>query len=60
VERADACGGGFFVDTCVDLARDDNFHAIQGGLLALSADDHFKVHINALVPVAIERLGYGK
>jgi CLIP-associating protein 1/2 len=53
------------VDTCMDLARDGNFHIAQGGLQALSAaavlvGDHFKIHLNALVPAAVERLGDGK
>uniref|UniRef100_A0A3B6U5I4 TOG domain-containing protein n=1 Tax=Triticum aestivum TaxID=4565 RepID=A0A3B6U5I4_WHEAT len=53
------------VDTCVDLTRDANFRVAQGGLQALSAaavlaGDHFKIHLNALVPAAVERLGDGK
>jgi CLIP-associating protein 1/2 len=44
----------------VDLTGDDNFYAVQGGLHALFTDDHFKVHLNALVPVVVERLGNGK
>jgi hypothetical protein len=47
------------IDTCVNLTGDDNFHAVQGGLHALSVGDHFKIHINVLVPVAVERLGDG-
>jgi CLIP-associating protein 1/2 len=53
------------VDTCVDLTRDANFRIAQGGLQALSAaavvaGDHFKIHLNGLVPAAVERLGDGK
>ncbi|VAI47209.1 unnamed protein product [Triticum turgidum subsp. durum] len=53
------------VDTCMDLTRDANFRVAQGGLHALSAaavlaGDHFKIHLNALVPAAVERLGDGK
>ncbi|KAK3154631.1 hypothetical protein QOZ80_2BG0193110 [Eleusine coracana subsp. coracana] len=53
------------VDTCVDLTGDGNFRVAQGGLQALSAaavlaGDHFEVHLNALVPMAVERLGDGK
>ncbi|TVU29212.1 hypothetical protein EJB05_20770 [Eragrostis curvula] len=53
------------VDTCMDLTGDGNFRVAQGGLQALSAaavlaGDHFKVHLNELVPAAVERLGDGK
>lgn len=53
------------VDTCMDLVSDGNFRIAQGGLQALSAaavlaGDHFKIHLNALVPAAVERLGDGK
>ncbi|RCV34450.1 hypothetical protein SETIT_7G160500v2 [Setaria italica] len=53
------------VDTCMDLTRDANFRIAQGGLQALSAaavvaGEHFKIHLNALVPAAVERLGDGK
>ncbi|XP_062185862.1 CLIP-associated protein-like isoform X1 [Phragmites australis] len=53
------------VDTCLDLTRDANFRVAQGGLQALSAaavvaGEHFKIHLNALVPAAVERLGDGK
>ncbi|KAJ1279986.1 hypothetical protein BS78_04G197600 [Paspalum vaginatum] len=53
------------VDTCMDLCTDANFRVVQGGLQALSAaavlaGDHFKIHLNALVPAAVERLGDGK
>ncbi|AQK44687.1 CLIP-associated protein [Zea mays] len=49
----------------MDLTRDANFRIAQGGLQALSAaavvaGDHFKIHLNALVPAAVERLGDGK
>ncbi|GJN27096.1 hypothetical protein PR202_gb15085 [Eleusine coracana subsp. coracana] len=53
------------VDTCMDLTRDANFRVAQGGLQALSAaavvaGEHFKIHLNGLVPAAVERLGDGK
>lgn len=53
------------VDTCMDLTRDANFRIAQGGLQALSAaavvaGEHFKIHLNGLVPAAVERLGDGK
>ncbi|KAM0904238.1 hypothetical protein ACQ4PT_018122 [Festuca glaucescens] len=53
------------VDTCIDLTRDANFRVAQGGLQALAAaavlaGDHFKIHLNALVPAAVERMGDGK
>ncbi|KAL6652423.1 hypothetical protein ACP70R_011348 [Stipagrostis hirtigluma subsp. patula] len=53
------------VDTCMDLIRDANFRVAQGGLQALSAaavvaGEHFKIHLNGLVPAAVERLGDGK
>uniref|UniRef100_A0A0E0NHT7 TOG domain-containing protein n=2 Tax=Oryza rufipogon TaxID=4529 RepID=A0A0E0NHT7_ORYRU len=53
------------VDACMDLTKDGNFRVAQGGLQALSAaavlaGDHFKIHLNALVPAAVERLGDGK
>ncbi|CAM0903887.1 unnamed protein product [Alopecurus aequalis] len=53
------------VDTCIDLTRDANFRVAQGGLQALAAaavlaGEHFKIHLNALVPAAVERLGDGK
>jgi hypothetical protein len=53
------------VDTCMDLTKDANFRVAQGGLHALSAaavlaGEHFKMHLNALVPAAVERLGDGK
>ena len=53
------------VDTCVDLTRDANFRVAQGGLQALAAvavlaGVHFKIHLNALVPAAVECLGDGK
>ncbi|CAN6279203.1 unnamed protein product [Urochloa humidicola] len=53
------------VDTCMDLTGDGNFRIAQGGLQALSAaavlaGDHFKIHLNELVPAAVERLGDGK
>ena len=53
------------VDTCMDLTKDANFRVAQGGLHALSAaavlaGEHFKMHLNALVPAAVERLGDSK
>lgn len=53
------------VDHCMDLTRDANFRIAQGGLQALSvvavvAGDHFKIHLNSLVPAAVERLGDSK
>ncbi|CAN6273486.1 unnamed protein product [Urochloa humidicola] len=53
------------VGTCMGLTGDGNFRIAQGGLQALSAaavlaGDHFKIHLNALVPAAVERLGDGK
>ena len=53
------------VDTCVDLTRDANFRVAQGGLQALTAvavlaGVHFKIHLNALVPAAVECLRDGK
>jgi len=53
------------VDTCLDLLKDNNFRVSQGGLQALAsaavlAGDHLKIHFNALVPAAVERLGDGK
>ncbi|CAM0945231.1 unnamed protein product [Alopecurus aequalis] len=49
----------------MDLTKDANFRVAQGGLHALSAaavlaGEHFKMHLNALVPAAVERLGDGK
>ncbi|KAJ8435283.1 hypothetical protein Cgig2_030038 [Carnegiea gigantea] len=54
------------VDTCLDLLKDNsNFRVSQGGLQALAsaavlAGDHLKIHFNALVPAAVERLGDAK
>jgi CLIP-associating protein 1/2 len=46
-------------------ALNANICISQGGLQALSAaaivsGNHFKIHLNALVPAAVERLGDGK
>ncbi|KAL7583275.1 CLIP-associated protein isoform X1 [Lactuca sativa] len=53
------------VDCCVDLLKDNNFRVSQGGLQALDSaavlsGDHFKLHLNTLVPATVERLGDGK
>lgn len=53
------------VDCCMDLLKDNNFRVSQGGLQALSsaavlAGEHLKLHLNALVPAVVERLGDGK
>lgn len=53
------------VDCCLDLLRDNNFRVSQGALQALASaavlsGEHLKLHFNALVPAAVERLGDGK
>uniref|UniRef100_A0A1D1ZFN9 CLIP-associating protein 1-B n=1 Tax=Anthurium amnicola TaxID=1678845 RepID=A0A1D1ZFN9_9ARAE len=53
------------VDCCLDLLKDNNFRVSQGALQALSSaavlsGEHLKLHFNALVPAAVERLGDGK
>ena len=53
------------VDTCIDLLKDNNFRVSQGALQALASaavlsGDHLKIHFNALVPAAVERLGDAK
>ncbi|XP_057427774.1 CLIP-associated protein-like [Lotus japonicus] len=53
------------VDCCTDLLRDSNFRVSQGALQALAsaavlAGDHFKLHLNAIVPAVVERLGDAK
>ncbi|KAJ3706355.1 hypothetical protein LUZ61_010060 [Rhynchospora tenuis] len=53
------------VDCCLDLLKDGNFRVAQGGLQALSAaavlaGEHFKIHLNSLVPASVDRLGDGK
>ncbi|KAJ3679992.1 hypothetical protein LUZ60_016270 [Juncus effusus] len=53
------------VDCCLDLLKDANFRVAQGGLQVLSAaavlaGEHFKIHLNSLVPAAVDRLGDGK
>ncbi|XP_027093801.1 CLIP-associated protein isoform X1 [Coffea arabica] len=53
------------VDTCLDLLKDNNFRVSQGALQALASaavlsGEHLKLHFNALVPAAVERLGDAK
>ncbi|KGN44556.1 CLIP-associated protein isoform X1 [Cucumis sativus] len=53
------------VDCCLDLLKDNNFRVSQGALQALASaavlsGDHLKLHFNALVPAAVERLGDAK
>lgn len=53
------------VDCCMDLLKDGNFRVSQGALQALSSaavlsGEYFKLHLNALVPAIVERLGDGK
>ncbi|XP_038971250.1 CLIP-associated protein isoform X1 [Phoenix dactylifera] len=53
------------VDCCMDLLKEGNFRVSQGALQALSSaavlsGEHFKLHLNALVPAIVERLGDGK
>ncbi|KAL5996637.1 hypothetical protein ACLOJK_007556 [Asimina triloba] len=54
------------VDCCLDILKDNsNFRVSQGALQSLASaavlsGDHFKLHFNALVPSAVERLGDGK
>ena len=53
------------VDCCLDLLKDNNFKVSQGALQALASaavlsGDYFKLHFNALVPAAVERLGDAK
>ncbi|CAO2839845.1 unnamed protein product [Amaranthus hypochondriacus] len=53
------------VDTCIDLLKDNNFRVSQGALQALASaavlsGDNLKIHFNALVPAAVERLGDAK
>ncbi|KAK9733851.1 hypothetical protein RND81_04G096800 [Saponaria officinalis] len=53
------------VDTCLDLLKDNNFRVSQGGLLALASaavisGDHLKIHLNSVVPAAVDRLGDSK
>ncbi|PKA56536.1 CLIP-associated protein [Apostasia shenzhenica] len=53
------------VDCCMDLLRDNNFRVAQGALHALSSaavlsGENLKLHLNALVPAVVERLGDGK
>lgn len=53
------------VDCCLDLLKDNNFRVSQGALQALASaavlsGEHLKLHFNALVPAAVERLGDAK
>ncbi|CAH2051173.1 unnamed protein product [Thlaspi arvense] len=53
------------VDCCLDLLKDSNFRVSQGALQALAsaavlAGEHLKLHLNALVPAVVERLGDSK
>ncbi|XP_009112643.2 CLIP-associated protein [Brassica rapa] len=53
------------VDSCLDLLKDSNFRVSQGALQALAsaavlAGEHLKLHLNALVPAVVERLGDSK
>ncbi|KAJ8899239.1 hypothetical protein K2173_012773 [Erythroxylum novogranatense] len=53
------------VDCCLDLLKDSNFKVSQGALQCLASaavlsGDHLKLHLNALVPPVVERLGDAK
>ncbi|KAL8158976.1 hypothetical protein V2J09_000513 [Rumex salicifolius] len=53
------------VDACLDLLNDDYFRVSQGALQVLAsaavhAGDHLRIHVNSLVPAAVERLGDAK
>ncbi|XP_020529249.1 CLIP-associated protein isoform X2 [Amborella trichopoda] len=53
------------VDCCMDLLKDNNFRVSQGALQALTSaavlsGEHLKLHFNALLPAAVERLGDAK
>ncbi|KAK1290925.1 CLIP-associated protein [Acorus calamus] len=53
------------VDCCMDLLKDGNFRVCQGALQALASvavlpGEDLKIHFNALVPAAVERLGDAK
>ncbi|KAI4319339.1 hypothetical protein MLD38_032947 [Melastoma candidum] len=53
------------VDCCMDLFKDNNFRVSQGALQALASaavlsGEHLKLHLNAVVPAVVERLGDGK
>ncbi|XP_030549432.1 CLIP-associated protein-like [Rhodamnia argentea] len=53
------------VDCCLDLLKDNNFRVCEGSLQALASaavlsGEHLKLHLNALVPTVVERLGDGK
>ncbi|KAI4374383.1 hypothetical protein MLD38_012386 [Melastoma candidum] len=53
------------VDLCLDLFKDSNFRVSQGALQSLASaavlsGEHLKLHLNAVVPAVVERLGDGK
>lgn len=53
------------VDCCLDLLNDTSFRVSQGALQALASAavlsaEHFKLHLNALVPAVVHRLGDAK
>ncbi|XP_056169276.1 CLIP-associated protein-like [Syzygium oleosum] len=53
------------VGCCLDLLGDGNFRVCEGSLQALASaavlsGEHLKLHLNALVPAVVERLGDGK
>ncbi|XP_031405587.1 CLIP-associated protein-like isoform X2 [Punica granatum] len=53
------------VDCCLDLLRDVNFRVSQGALQALASAavlsaEHLQLHLSALVPAVVERLGDSK
>ncbi|KAK1260398.1 CLIP-associated protein [Acorus gramineus] len=53
------------VDCCMDLLKDGNFRVSQGALQVLASvavlpGEDLKLHFNALVPAAVERLGDAK
>ncbi|KAM7271620.1 hypothetical protein ACFE04_030834 [Oxalis oulophora] len=53
------------VDCCLDLLKDNNYKVAQGALQVLASaavlsGEHFKLHLNSLVPATVDRLGDGK
>ncbi|KAK7267504.1 hypothetical protein RIF29_20179 [Crotalaria pallida] len=51
--------------SCLDLLSDSSFRVSQGALQALASAavlsaEHFKLHLNALVPAVVDRLGDAK
>ncbi|KAI5395324.1 CLIP-associated protein isoform X1 [Lathyrus oleraceus] len=53
------------VDCCLDLLKDSSFRVSQGALQALASaavlsGDHFKLHLDTLVPAIVDRLGDAK